>query len=230
MSEDEGDHWRLVTVPQATLRAWFTWDGVKGFTEPFNAGYPTRPGQNLMNWYGPIGMAQILSQNLVSDSAGNLYLVWVDAGDNNVYLSVSRDRAATWSPEKLIAAPGVVQATMPAIAVRAPGHVAVAYWGTTNSDMTRSQWDGYVAESTDVLSPDPTFRSAVVQTTPGVHTLPNGVGEPIEEAGVDFAPDGSVWTGFVEDTCRQVLPLYNCDATFEYTSTRYHGLVAHLVR
>ncbi len=231
-TSDDGDHWSIIDVPVATMRGWFTHNGVNGYISPWNAGFAPRPGQFMWSSYGPIGMAQILSQNLVSDSQGNLYLDWVDASDNNLHYSVSRDRGATWSKPVVIAMPGVVSATMPAIAVREPGHVAVVYWGTRDSDTATSTWDGFVADTHDGLDANPTWTSTQLdQASP---TMPNGIGEPIEEAGIDFAPDGSVWAAFTKDTCTPTaqpvpgVPALSCDGDFQYSNTRYLSVVAHL--
>ena len=65
-------------------------------------------------------------------------------------------------------------------------------------------------------------------------TMPNGIGEPIEEAGIDFAPDGSVWAAFTKDTCTPTaqpvpgVPALSCDGDFQYSNTRYLSVVAHL--
>ena len=50
---------------------------------------PTSPG-------GSIGLGRLFS-DVATDSAGNLYAVWVDTANNNVYLSSSINQGTTWT-------------------------------------------------------------------------------------------------------------------------------------
>jgi hypothetical protein len=225
-SSDEGKTWSLVDVGVARSRGWSTHGGIPGFQNPLNAGEPTSPKQPFMGLYGPIGMATVFSQQLVVDAQGTLYLAWVNAPDQQLRLSVSRDRGATWSPSHVVSPPGVQRSTIASVDVAEPGHIALAYYGSTDKKV----FDGYVAESADALAAAPTFTTAAV--SPGRPLMPNSVGEPIESAGIDFAPDGTVWASFARDRCIVWYPddttKAECDASLDYNIARYTLVVAHL--
>ena len=223
-STDEGATWSLLRVPVARGRGWYTHGGVPGFFDPFNAGEPTTPKQTFMGLYGPIAMANVFSQQLVVDEEGTLYLAWVNAPDQQLHLSVSSDGGTTWTSSPIVSPPGVQRSTIASIDVAEPGHIALAYYGSTD----KQAYDGYVAESTDALAAQPTFTTAVV--SPGAPLMPHRVGEPIESAGIDIAPDGSVWASF--DRCIVWYPddltKVECDASLDYNESRYSLVVAHL--
>jgi hypothetical protein len=223
-STDEGDTWQLVPVPVARSRGWNTHGDILGFTNPPNAGFPTNPKQPFMNQYGPVGMAAVFGKQLDMDSAGNLYLAWVNAPDQMLRLSVSTDRGTTWSTPRVISPPEVRQSTVAAITVRSPGVVAVAYYGTKDG----TAYDGYLTASRNALDADPVFVSTAV--SPAKPLQPNKVGEPIESAGVDIAADGSVWASYARDTCVMSAAATGteCDASLDYNSTRYTLVAAHL--
>jgi hypothetical protein len=226
-STDDGKTWKVIDLSAfAKSRGYFGWDGVEGFLVPPSAGISVDAVRKpFCAIYCDIGMATIFSQQLALDTAGNLYFSWVDATDNQLHLASSPDAGKTWSKPLVISAPGVKRATIAAITAKAPGQIAVVYYGTRTGGGSDTPFDGYVTSSTDALSADPTFRSATV----GRNILGNGAGEPIESAGVDFGPDGSVWLGYSRDTCVMTL-LEGCDANLYYENTRYKGLVAHLTR
>jgi len=69
------------------------------------------------------------------DELGNLYAVYVAASDRLPYLAVSRDRGAHWSKPLMIGAPGVREAAIPKLLASGTGHVAVAYYGSTNAPL-----------------------------------------------------------------------------------------------
>jgi hypothetical protein len=231
-SSDEGDNWTIVDIPVAKYRGWNTHEGVPGFIDPPNAGMPLRNNMFFNNAYGSLGQSQVIGNQLVADKDGNLYVTWIDARDNNLHLSVSRDGGGSWSPSQLIAPPGVIQSAVPAIQVDVPGHVAVAFWGTTDKDPATARFDGYIVESHDALNLAPTFRAGRIDSRDP--TMPNGLGQPIESAGIDFAPDGTPWAAFTRDKCRTnpngINFPFQCDGFFLYLfNSRYDGLVAHLI-
>jgi hypothetical protein len=86
------------------------------------------------------GYTNFLSSNLAIDSEDSLYLVWVDDRDLLPYLSISRDRGATWSARTKLSADEVKHGAYPNVAVFAPGHIAVAYYGSPSAEGTG---DGY---------------------------------------------------------------------------------------
>ncbi len=85
--------------------------------------------------------------------AENLYAIWDDAA-NVLRLAVSKDHAQTWSSSVVISAPTVTAVRFGAIAVKAPGTVAIAYYGTADG----KKFDGFIAESTNALR-SPALRS-----------------------------------------------------------------------
>jgi hypothetical protein len=112
-----------------------------------------------------------------------------------------------------------------AVAVGAPGELAVAYYGSRDGGWT---FDGFVSVSSDACSDSPTFRS--VQTRAEAAIQPNRLSEPCEYVGVDFAPDGAVWASFARDTRRidRSSSKYQGDGNFHYNSRRYRGVVVRV--
>jgi len=143
--------------------------------------------------------------SVASDSAGNLYYLWLGADDLLPYMAVSRDHGRTWGPTLLVAPPGLVAANFPTIAADGKGHVVISFPGTTSrSEAAGRPWNYYVAATDNALADRPTFHS----------TTANPVADPIHRgacldrcAGMfDFvdviiAPrTGELWAAAV-DTC-----------------------------
>jgi hypothetical protein len=82
-----------------------------------------------------------LSSHIRSDSAGNLYVTWVDDRDYRPYLTASKDRGATWSAPIMLGAPDVQVASYTDVGVKAPGYVAVSYYGSAT--LQSQGGDGY---------------------------------------------------------------------------------------
>jgi hypothetical protein len=99
--------------------------------------------------------------SIASDSAGNLYYVWIasDGGGVLPFMVTSTDHGRTWSEPKMIAPPGVMQANFPVVAGGDPGEIAISFPSTTKTTSTRL-WDQTVVVSEDALSANPTFLSA----------------------------------------------------------------------
>ena len=113
------------------------------------------------------------------DSQGNLYAVWI-APDGQLYYSFSRIDdpandptkggvpATTWSPKLKVNAPAVGSTVFPEVVAGDPGHIAIAYMGTTDyagvSDgaPTTARWNTYVSTSGDALDSNPVFQSGIV--------------------------------------------------------------------
>jgi len=90
--------------------------------------------------------------------------------------------------------------------VRAPGHVAVAYYGHTAAAPSPTSLDGYITETRDALVADPVFYSAAVNPDPAHPLLfkpgfPQGGGsQQTNSLGVNISVvDGTPWASFVED-------------------------------
>lgn len=105
------------------------------------------------------------------DDAGNLYVAWSDPSEGtfDIWLSTSRDGAATWSaPARVNSVNGAH--VMPWIAAGREGHVAVA-WYASASQMDAQQasdavWYPHVAESWNALDASPTWEEQAVTATP----------------------------------------------------------------
>ena len=109
------------------------------------------------------------------DSAGNLYATWVDQ-NGNVKLSYSLISdpandpaqggvpATKWSPAIRINPPSLGSTIFPEIVAGDPGRVAIAFdatadWtGTADGAPVTARWATYLAESTNLLSANPTFQ------------------------------------------------------------------------
>jgi hypothetical protein len=94
------------------------------------------------------------------DQAGTVYLAWFD--DHHVFLSISRDGGVTWGAARQVDQAPSLASAYPTIAAGAPGHVAVAWYGTDRSGDVGSTavmgapgaagsapWQVFVAESSD---------------------------------------------------------------------------------
>jgi hypothetical protein len=144
------------------------------------------------------------------DKAGNIYVVWLGF-DGLPYLAVSRDRGEHWSRPLMVAAPGVTETELPYVAATDTGHVAVVYYGSTNSPgrpamSCRSShvcpgrdgvtYDVYMAEAWDATSDNPTFWSAPLNDPrqPAWYVCAPG------ELGLHPAPEAGVYS---EESGRQ---------------------------
>jgi hypothetical protein len=68
------------------------------------------------------------------DSAGNVYIAWMEGPANSAhdaFLSVSKDGGMTWSAPSKINQPPSFSAAYPTVSASTPGHVEVAWYGTT---------------------------------------------------------------------------------------------------
>jgi hypothetical protein len=107
--------------------------------------------------------------SLAVDQAGNLYIGWVDENNNGMLIV---GKGSRWGSPLNIAQPGVTYVNRVAVAVNSPGHIAVAYVGSTGPLRAADQLDpsssfnGYIAESWDVFGEHPTFVGAPVGENP----------------------------------------------------------------
>lgn len=176
------------------------------------------------------------------DESGNIYYMWI-AEDRLPYLSISRDRGATWSEPTMIGAPGLNQTSLPTMARGTNDNLAFAYMGSENAPSgpppfpTESDayenvtWNGYVTVTTNALDDDTVFYSAPVNNpddpmregTCGPVRC-NGVGDFID---VQVGPEGKPWAAFA-DACREGV-CYDSQqgegvlATFEGGPNLYEG-------
>lgn len=180
VSSDEGESWQVRELPGATLVDY----------------------ESLLSRLSRPNL--LVSEPLAVDSADNLYAVWSDR-DETLRFSVSRDLAQTWSAPVSVSAPSAPSALFPALAVREPGVLALAYYGGD-----RDSYEAYLAESHDALEPLPTFVSHTVSSRVGplfkggfdvgLDLLTSG-GDLVEMVQVKYAPNGDIWAAFVKDMC-----------------------------
>lgn len=140
----------------------------------------------------------IYISSMAVDTRGNLYLVWMDE-DGLLNLTMSRDHGETWSEPINPAAPGIQHVRKVAITARRPGHIALAYTGTTDG----SNYHGYITETTNALARRPTFWSATVNdpAQPLATATDNATdigthGDRFFYGTTTIARDGTVWAGF----------------------------------
>jgi hypothetical protein len=161
------------------------------------------------------------------DAEGNVYYGWV-AADRMPYVAVSRDGGATFESPRMVAPPGVNEASHPELIAGAAGAIAFLYLGTTNSpgdfssddcvsdptpcvlpveerpDHSNTTWNAYVTTSLDAASAEPTYWTLTIND-PADPLVRGACGEVRCGAGHDFfdiriGPDGSAWVA-LGDSC-----------------------------
>lgn len=141
--------------------------------------------------------AVLLVTSLAVDEDGNLYIAWVD--DQNRPLLIVR-KGSKWGNVLNVAQPGVTYSTRVAVTADKPGHVALAYVGSPGG--ISGGFNGYITDSRDALSKDPTFIGASVNDS-SRPLMSSAYAEAITALKGRiwtltpvFGPDGSVWAGF----------------------------------
>jgi hypothetical protein len=133
---------------------------------------------------------------LASDSAGNLYLLWLSSGA--LELVSSRDGGRSWSAPEVVSPPGVHNIVLPALAAGPRGHVGVMFYAS--SDSAAKQLSGYMSETTDALSRAPLFYGGLVND-PG-HPIFENYGDSdsprADFVGATYDGSGQLWGGLVE--------------------------------
>jgi hypothetical protein len=164
--------------------------------------------------------------SLAIDEAGNIYAVF--ANNDSVYYSASTDHGKTWMPERRVNPLAITGTQFDAIAVGAPGHVAIAYIGTTvpggfagkqdgNCDLVtnvctqgsgwaNATWNGYLTVATDALNASAPFETVPVNppTDPLArqfcgHSRCYGMNDFLD---IVIDGNGRPWASFV-DVCTQ---------------------------
>ncbi|MGZ4145109.1 MAG: sialidase family protein [Actinomycetota bacterium] len=137
---------------------------------------------------------------LRTDPKGNLYRAMESGG--HIELRVSRNAGLTWGSPMIASAPGITVGEAWNLTVRAPGEVAVSYYGERADGQTA---DGYLTATRNALDADPIFWSATVND-PQIPMLNDGSSRPptggigfLDFNGVDIAPDGTPWASFIQD-------------------------------
>jgi hypothetical protein len=166
------------------------------------------------SWAAPVAVSTtILSAihdgGIAADTAGNLYIVWMDAKFKLPYLAISTDHGVSWSTPRMIAPLGVLATSMPTLAAGAPGRIAISFPGTTApnaSDPTRP-WSYFEVTSTDPLDANPLFVSNVARVprtdSPIIHrgACSSPCGGLIDYLEITVAPTthGPAWASLSDD-------------------------------
>ena len=118
--------------------------------------------------------------------------------------------------------------------MRAPGTIAIAYYGTTDG----KAYNGYIAESLDALDPAPVFSSAIANETSDPlfangfdnnYLLTIGFGDLDELVQVKYAPNGDIWATFVKEMCASTLSS-NCSWDYAaHANSVFQGAAGRLV-
>ncbi|MDY7083064.1 MAG: sialidase family protein, partial [Halobacteria archaeon] len=139
-----------------------------------------------------------ISHVLEIDDEGTMYLVWVGFNER-LHVAYSEDKGKSWSDPIRVTPKSVTSAIHPSIAVKENGHIAVSYVGSKD----RSMYNAYLAEIPDVFADNPTIHTGQVTTSEnpvsrtGCCWKTRHLDGLYEQTGVDFAPDGTLWAGYV---------------------------------
>ncbi|HBY93664.1 MAG TPA: hypothetical protein DEP84_06785, partial [Chloroflexi bacterium] len=127
-----------------------------------NVQAPASPGG------GPVGD---LFPSVATDQAGNLYAVWIDETNHNVYYAASTDQGQTWNPAVQVNGNDANSNVFPWVQGGDDGRLVVAWYGSPSyldSDFmpswyndrppaTEHKWFGYVALITNATGSAPSF-------------------------------------------------------------------------
>lgn len=167
--------------------------------------------------------------SVATDKKNNIYYAWIGR-DRLPYLTYSTDGGKSWAKPMMVGAPGVIETNLPSLDVGAPGKVAIAYMGSTNSPYkpngkfeqaectlteslldqcddprwAKATWNGYTTISANVFDRQPLFYSGTVND-PSDPLSRRQCGPGRCKAVYDFidvviSPDGTAWTAWV-DAC-----------------------------
>jgi hypothetical protein len=212
VSADEAKTWTIREVPGSSLPPFDTSDLLQIIANP-----------NIL-----------VTELLTVDSAGNVYVIWGDDKDSMQY-AVSKDKGVTWSAPVAVAAPEVKIVRYGAVAAKEPGTLAMVYYGSSDGGV---KYNGYLAETTNALDPEPSFWSVMVNN-PAEPLFPLGFevgylgilrGNDLNEIiQVKYAPNGDLWASFVMDMCKST-NASRCDwDVAAHTNTLFQGAVARAV-
>ncbi|HEX4340549.1 MAG TPA: sialidase family protein [Polyangiaceae bacterium] len=210
VSTDEAKTWTIREIPGATMAAYDT-----------------------TNLAGIVANPNVLPTELLSvDGAGNVYVSWVDAA-GKLRLTYSKDAAKTWSKAVVVSAPAVKNAIYSSVAIKEPGTVAIAYYGSSDG----VKYDGYIAETKDAFDAAPLFEAVMVNPASAplfewgfeVGYLGILAGSDLNEiVQVKYAPNGDLWASFVKDMCPGA-DKTACDWASQHDASVFQGAIARLV-
>lgn len=208
-SKDEGKTWSVVDLPNTKLLL-----GLTPAAIALNADF-------------------VLTQPITSDAQGNLYVLYTDE-KNLLRLTTSRDKGTTWSAPVVISAPKVNSAHLTSLTVKSPGQIAIAYYGAENTDGL-GKFNAYVAESSNVFSANPSFKSQVLNT-PTAPLFPRGFdanylgmfigGDLAELTQIQYAPNGDLFVSLIQDMCPDT---FSCTWDFKaHNGSKFRAMVGRI--
>ncbi|MEY2485874.1 MAG: trimeric autotransporter adhesin [Verrucomicrobiota bacterium] len=182
------------------------------------------PGGSVSNLFPPLSV----------DSAGNVYVVWSDPGDHNLYYAYSTNQGTTWSPTVKINQPPAKSNVFAWAEAGTAGNLVAVWLGNNSTALSDNMpnwatdpaaaalfpWYGYVAliKNANTASPlieqdrfteKPMHYGQICNSGIGCTAqVPQGDRTMADFLSVDLAPDGAI----------QIL--------FNDVSSQYHG--AHL--
>lgn len=168
---------------------------------------------------------------VAADADGNVYYTWMGT-DNLPYLAVSNDGGETFGEPMMIAPPGVVSASLPAMDMGDDGKLAIVYAGTTTQTDNAADklWNGYITITEDALAKRPVFYSGTINDPADPITRGRCEGIRCTTLGdffdVAIGPDGTPWAAFI-DGCDGGPD--NCITTFNAVGVRGESIVGRFV-
>jgi hypothetical protein len=179
---------------------------------------------------------------LATDSAGNVYIAWIDKTDNNLYYSYSTDQARTWSTPVRVSSPPSNTTEFVWADGGSPGTLALTWYGTDAVGQpdsfpkwrddpvgsTSVKWYGYVALISNAASLTPTIAQQPFTEKP-MH-----YGEICNRGTLCVAPeDGETSGGDRTMADFFAVSLDQSDAmrlVFNDTTNQHHGAALYEVR
>ena len=170
------------------------------------------PGGSVSNLFPPLSV----------DSAGNVYVVWSDPGDHNLYYQYSTNQGNTWSPTVKINQPPAKSNVFAWAEAGAPGNLVAVWLGNNSATLSDNMpnwatdpaaaalfpWFGYVALITNANTASPLIEQDRFTSKPmhygqicnsGIGCtlqVPQGDRVMADFLSVDLAPDGAIQIAF----------------------------------
>jgi hypothetical protein len=184
------------------------------------------PGGAVSNLFPPLSV----------DTAGNVYVVWSDPGDHNLYYQYSTNQGNNWSPTVMINAPPAKSNVFAWAEAGTAGNLVAVWLGNDSSTLSDNMpnwqsnpvgaalfpWYGYVALISNANTANPLIEQDRFTHKPmhygqicngGIGcTVSSGDRVMADFLSVDLAPDGAI------------------QIVFNDTSSQYHGAHLYLAR
>jgi hypothetical protein len=160
------------------------------------------------------------------DAEGNLYYLFVSGENRLPYLVASRDGGDTWTKAIMVAPRGVQATNLATLDAGRAGNVAIAYYGTTDTEADVVTWNGYVSAGVGVLGKSPVFYTSTINDPRNPLKInacgPGRCGRVLDFIDVEISPKGEPWGAFV-DACQAA-----CEEELDEKIEDNEGLVGWL--